>query len=109
MALRIQGKHFASKSELIIDPFPELQTTLVRAKSECSVGGRLGEVARQDIRHRHIHVQEFLFYAVRMSEMWQVVPISSVQGCARVNQKKCIIILLHVKYSAYSHWLKSVS
>lgn len=37
MALRIQGKHFASKSELIIDPFPELQTTSVRAKSQCSV------------------------------------------------------------------------
>lgn len=49
MALRIQGKHFASKSELIIDPFPELQTTLVRAKSQCSVRGRREEVARQDI------------------------------------------------------------
>lgn len=34
MALRIQGKHSASKSELIIDPFPELQMTLVRAKSK---------------------------------------------------------------------------
>lgn len=34
MARRIQGKHFTSKSELIIDPFPELQMTLVRAKSE---------------------------------------------------------------------------
>lgn len=29
----IQGKHFSSESELIIDPFPELQMTLVRAKS----------------------------------------------------------------------------
>lgn len=34
MALRIQGKHSASKSELIIDPFAELQMTLVRAKSK---------------------------------------------------------------------------
>lgn len=59
MALRIQGKHFASKSELIIDPFPELQTTSVRAKSVCSVIGRIEEVARQDIKH--IHVQESLF------------------------------------------------
>lgn len=33
MAQRIQGKHFASKSELIIDPFPELQMTLVRVES----------------------------------------------------------------------------
>lgn len=33
MARMIQGKHFSSESELIIDPFPELQMTLVRAKS----------------------------------------------------------------------------
>ena len=34
MALRIQGKHSASKSELGIDPPPELQTTSVRPKSK---------------------------------------------------------------------------
>lgn len=50
MALRIQGKHFASKSELIIDPFPELQTTSVRAKSPYSERGRREEVARGDSR-----------------------------------------------------------
>lgn len=33
MALRIQGKHSASKFKLIIDRLPELQTTLVKAKS----------------------------------------------------------------------------
>ncbi len=34
MALRIQGKHFASKFELINDPSPKLQMTSARAKSK---------------------------------------------------------------------------
>lgn len=38
MALRIQGKHSASKSELGIDPPPELQTTSVRPKSKTERG-----------------------------------------------------------------------
>lgn len=34
MAVRIQGKHFASKFELIIDRFPELQMTFSEGKVE---------------------------------------------------------------------------
>lgn len=51
MALRIQGKHLASKFGLIIDRFPELQMTSVGPKSrwkeeslrESACGGQEGQ------------------------------------------------------------------
>lgn len=117
MALRIQGKHFASKSELIIDPFPELQTTSVRAKSECSVSGRMGVVARQDIRYRHSHVQELIYFSRHVASLYDVyhtwyvsvscVWLNSVHGCASALTK-CVMIILHVKFF-HIFWLVKIN
>ena len=58
MALRIQGKHLASKSRLIIDPFPELQMTWVGAKSRegerrrVEMGGQEGETKLRVMKSR---------------------------------------------------------